>query len=59
MVQGDTDVIARGSGTGGSRALAEGGVACTRATDTVIEKGRAIAADALEAAVADIELAGA
>jgi carbon-monoxide dehydrogenase large subunit len=48
-------VIARGSGTGGSRALAEGGVACQRATDGVIEKGRQIAADKLEAALADIE----
>jgi carbon-monoxide dehydrogenase large subunit len=55
VVQGDTDVIARGSGTGGSRALAEGGVACLRATDGVIEKGKEIAADKLEAAVADIE----
>jgi len=58
VVQGDTDVIARGSGTGGSRALAEGGVATLRATESVIEKGKAIAADKLEAAVADIELTG-
>ncbi len=58
VVQGDTDVIARGSGTGGSRALAEGGVATSRATESVIEKGKAIAADKLEAAVADIELTG-
>ena len=55
VVQGDTDVITRGTGTGGSRALAEGGVACQRATDGVIEKGRMIAADKLEAAAADIE----
>lgn len=55
VLQGDTDVIGRGSGTGGSRALAEGGVACLRATETVIEKGRQIAADKLEAAAADIE----
>jgi carbon-monoxide dehydrogenase large subunit len=55
VVQGDTDVIARGSGTGGSRALPEGGVACLRATDGVIGKGKEIAADKLEAAVADIE----
>ena len=55
VVQGDTDVIAKGSGTGGSRALAEGGVACQRATDGVIAKARQVAADELEAAVADIE----
>jgi len=54
VVQGDTDVIAHGSGTGGSRALAEGGVACLRATEGVIEKGREIAAEELETAVADI-----
>jgi carbon-monoxide dehydrogenase large subunit len=58
VMQGDTDVIARGTGTGGSRALAEGGVACVRATDGVIEKGKMVAADKLEAAVADIEFAG-
>jgi carbon-monoxide dehydrogenase large subunit len=55
VLQGDTDVIARGTGTGGSRALAEGGVACQRATDGVIAKGKQIAADKLEAALADIE----
>ncbi len=55
VVQGDTDVIAKGSGTGGSRALAEGGVACQRATDGVIAKGTQIAGDKLEAAAADIE----
>jgi carbon-monoxide dehydrogenase large subunit len=55
VVQGDTDVIAKGSGTGGSRAVAEGGVACQRATDGVIAKGKQIAADTLEAAAADIE----
>jgi len=58
VVQGDTDVIARGSGTGGSRALAEGGVATLRATESVIEKGKEIAADKLEVAVADIEITG-
>ncbi len=51
-------MIARGSGTGGSRALAEGGVATLRATESVIEKGKEIAADKLEVAVADIEITG-
>jgi aerobic carbon-monoxide dehydrogenase large subunit len=58
VLQGDTDVIARGSGTGGSRALAEGGVATLRATESVIGKGKEIAANTLEAAAADIEFSG-
>ncbi len=54
VVQGDTDLIASGQGTGGSRGLPVGGVACAQATDAVIEKGRRIAAEMLEAAVADV-----
>ncbi|MBW8055639.1 MAG: xanthine dehydrogenase family protein molybdopterin-binding subunit [Nitrospira sp.] len=54
VVQGDTDLIATGSGTGGSRGLPVGGVACAQAADAVIEKGRRIAAEVLEAATADI-----
>ncbi len=55
VVQGDTDLIATGTGTGGSRGLPVGGVACQRAADAVIEKARRIAADMLEAATADIQ----
>ncbi|MEM9683069.1 MAG: molybdopterin cofactor-binding domain-containing protein, partial [Pseudomonadota bacterium] len=58
VVQGDTDIIGQGNGTGGSRALAEGGVACSRATQTIIEKARQYAADNLETAAADIEFEG-
>jgi carbon-monoxide dehydrogenase large subunit len=55
VLQGDTDVVARGNGTGGSRSLPEGGVAIDRAIVKLVEKGKEIASNALEAAVADIE----
>jgi len=57
VVQGDTATIAFGNGTGGSRALPVGGAATTNAVNDVVAKGKEIAADALEAAKADIEFA--
>jgi aerobic carbon-monoxide dehydrogenase large subunit len=54
LVQGDTDVIPMGGGHGSSRATYMGGTAIWRAADIIIEKGRRIAAEALEAAEADI-----
>ena len=56
FVQGDSDLIDPGF-TGGSRALSVGGAAVSGAAVQVIEKGRTIAANAMEAAVADIEFA--
>ena len=52
VVQGDTDVVAYGSGTGGSRSLPVGGMSTKLATDKVIERGRKIAAHLMEAAEA-------
>lgn len=57
VVQGDTALIGYGMGTGGSRALPVGGVAAGNAVTDVVAKGKEIAAEALEAAVADIEFA--
>ena len=54
LVQGDTDLIPLGGGHGSSRATYMGGTAIWRASDIIIEKGTAIAAEALEAAEADI-----
>ena len=54
LCQGDTDLIAFGGGHGSSRATYMGGTAIWRASDEIIAKGRALAADALEAAEADI-----
>ncbi len=55
VVQGDTALVAFGMGTGGSRSLPVGGAATTEAVTDVIRKGKELAADALEAAAADIE----
>src|SRR5690606_2412625 len=54
--QGDTDELAQGGGTGGSRPIPLGGVSAARAGENLAEKIRKIAADELEAAPADIEL---
>ena len=54
LVQGDTDLIPMGGGHGSSRATYMGGTAIWRAADIIIEKGRRIAAEAMEAAEADI-----
>ena len=55
--QGDTDLIASGGGHGGSRSTHMGGSALHQASESIVDKGRAIAAHALEAAEADIEFA--
>ena len=54
LVQGDTDLIPAGGGHGSSRATYMGGTAIWRAADEIIAKGTRIAAEALEAAEADI-----
>src|SRR6202000_254294 len=57
LCQGDTDLIPMGGGHGSSRATYMGGTAIWRAAETIVQKGRAIAADMLEAAEADIAFA--
>jgi carbon-monoxide dehydrogenase large subunit len=57
VVQGDTETMSFGRGTGGSRSLPVAGVAVERVADKLIDKGRRIAAHRLEAAEADIEFA--
>ena len=52
--QGDTDLIAAGGGHGSSRATYMAGTAICRAADEILDRGRAIAAEALEAAEADL-----
>ena len=56
-IQGDTDLVATGNGTGGSKSMSVGGVACKRAALALIENGKRIAAEELEASAADIEFA--
>lgn len=55
VVQGDTDRVTRGNGTGASRSLTIGGSAALGSADQAIDAGRAVAAALLEAATADIE----
>jgi carbon-monoxide dehydrogenase large subunit len=57
VVQGDTDLIATGAGTGGSSSIPVGGVAVDRASKTLAERLKQLAADALEAAATDMEIA--
>jgi carbon-monoxide dehydrogenase large subunit len=57
VVLGDTDRVAFGLGSGGSRCSAMGTAALLMAADKVIDKGRRIAAHVLEAAEPDIEFA--
>ena len=54
FVDGDTDRVAFGMGSTGSRSTVIGGTALWMAADKVIAKGRKIAARMLEAAEADI-----
>jgi carbon-monoxide dehydrogenase large subunit len=54
IVQGDTD-RAQGFGSAGSRSLFVGGSAVKVAAERTVEKGRELAAGAMEAAAADIE----
>jgi carbon-monoxide dehydrogenase large subunit len=54
LVDGDTDLLPQGGGTGGSRSLQLGGSAIQQATETIVERARALAATMLEADVADI-----
>src|SRR5262244_560419 len=56
-IDGDTDRVAFGMGTMGSRSTVIGGSALWTAADKVIAKGRKIAAKLLEAAEADIVFA--
>ncbi|HLG48900.1 MAG TPA: xanthine dehydrogenase family protein molybdopterin-binding subunit [Reyranella sp.] len=54
LVQGDSDVVPEGF-TGGSRTIAINGVATIAVADKIIAKGKPLAANLLEASVADID----
>ncbi len=53
--EGDTNDLPEGGVTGGSRSMVVGGGAIRGAADDIIEQGRAVAAERLEAAPSDIE----
>ncbi|MDQ3682197.1 MAG: xanthine dehydrogenase family protein molybdopterin-binding subunit [Bacteroidota bacterium] len=55
IVHGDSDAVAFGMGTYGSRSIAVGGSAIVKSIEKIIEKGKKIAAHRLEANADDIE----
>jgi carbon-monoxide dehydrogenase large subunit len=55
LIQGDSDELIAGGGTGGSKSMIVSGNAIVRAGEKVVEAGRQLAAHVLEAAAADIE----
>jgi carbon-monoxide dehydrogenase large subunit len=55
LVQGDSDQLIAGGGTGGSRSIMQSGSAIVAASEKVIENGTKAASQVLEAAPADIE----
>ena len=58
LMQGDSDLLIAGGGTGGSKSLMASGAAIAEASALVVEKAKPLAADMLEAAVVDIEFQG-
>jgi aerobic carbon-monoxide dehydrogenase large subunit len=57
VVQGDTERIPTGNGTGGSRSIPVGAVMVTRASRTLAASLKELASEKLEAAVEDLEIA--
>jgi carbon-monoxide dehydrogenase large subunit len=56
VVKGDTDQVARGTGTYGSKSTQIGGVAAGHASELLVDKAKALAAAELEASVEDMVL---
>ena len=55
LLQGDSDELLAGGGTGGSKSIMHSGTAIVEAAAKVIEQGKQIASHVLEAAASDIE----
>jgi len=56
MVQGDTDKVATGGGTGGSSSIPCGGASLEKAVTKLATEIKKLAADALEASAGDLEI---
>jgi carbon-monoxide dehydrogenase large subunit len=56
VLQGDTDLIATGTGTGGSSSIPCGGASVASAAEELAKNLKTLAAETLEAAVADLEI---
>jgi len=57
LVQGDTDAIRTGAGTGGSSSIPVGGVSVDRASGKLADQLKELGAEALEASIGDLEIA--
>lgn len=57
VIQGDTDKVPTGEGTGGSRSIPLGAVSVDRASVTLVRQLKEIASEELEVGVEDLELA--
>lgn len=55
VIQGDSRLVPTGEGTAGSRSMAIGGSSLMRSVASLIERGREMAAEMLEASASDIE----
>jgi carbon-monoxide dehydrogenase large subunit len=56
VIQGDTDLIATGAGTGGSSSIPVGGAALESAAGKLADNLKKLAADVLEASAGDLEI---
>lgn len=54
IIQGDTAIVKSGNGTHGGRSMRMAGTAIVLASEQIIEKGKALTAHVLEAAIEDI-----
>ncbi len=57
IIQGDTDVVTFGGGTGGSRSSQMGGVAVQRAGYALVDEAKTIAAELIQTPVAQVDYA--
>jgi len=57
LLQGDSDQLVAGGGTGGSRSMYASGTAIVEGAEKVVEQGKQIAGFVLEASAGDIEFA--
>jgi len=55
VIQGDSDLLPTGGGSGGSKSIMSSGTAIVEAAAKVVERGKQIAGHVLEAAASDIE----
>jgi aerobic carbon-monoxide dehydrogenase large subunit len=56
VIEGDTDRVARGTGTYGSKSTQIGGAATAQASEELVERAKELAAEELEASPEDMEL---